>query len=247
MRSRHPSGQMMLPMLAVFFMMGVFLIGYLHRCSALYWDMKMDIAARAAALSAARSQAEMLNTMATIQLAQNVPMQKVFFLKEIAIMQRAMMVPFAALNGALNFQASRFSTTVLAVGLAVAKANGATLSAPLPNSQLGHNLKPQAVTVAYLHVWVPAGVRRYPRAFYTRRWAPRTLNAQPDHRLGWFASRGSSMGRHFAQLWLDVKDDALGHNGGFPREGYRFRDLILEGIGFQCGYPQFNARLIPRQ
>jgi hypothetical protein len=60
--------------------------------------------------------------------------------------------------------------------------------------------------------------------------------------MKWAVYRNSQYDAASARLWLDVTNDAPLVNGGFPRVD----DTVLGGLGIQCFYPQFNARLMTR-
>ena len=57
------SGQLFAPMILLLLFFTAFLAGFAGWCRALYWQMRMDMVAEAVALSAARAQAAMLNSI----------------------------------------------------------------------------------------------------------------------------------------------------------------------------------------
>ncbi len=59
------SGQLLMPMLGLLLLFGIFLAGFVQQCRHQYWTMKMDVAAKAATLSAMREQAAIMNTLST--------------------------------------------------------------------------------------------------------------------------------------------------------------------------------------
>jgi|GEM_PF-1727781 len=243
-RQCHSKGQLLLPMLALLVLMALFILGYLQFCRQKYWKMRMDIAARATALSAARTQAELLNTMATTQLAENLFLQKAevpALHENVGHMQIAARPDFEALNNSLQAVAFSFRIQVLRVAKLIATANGSNRT-PVPMGILNHWLEPKDVHVFYFHTLIPAGYRHYKTAYFVRGWEPHKMNAQPAHRLGWTVCHDNVCETAMARLWLDVTPDSTMSNGGFPRDV----ETPWRGAGIQCWYPQFNARLMAR-
>ena len=245
----NTSGQLLLPVLGLLFLYGLFLAGYVGWCRTQYWTLRMDVAARATALSAARTQAALLNTIATTQMAENILLQKLripFTDANVGHVQVSARFTFEELNAALTLAVNTFEIQAYNAARAVAKADGAD-RLPLLIGTLSPKLKPKKVVVEYFAGLYPVGgPHTYEKAYYAREWFPNDTQAQPDHRMGWTACHGSVCGTAWTRLWLDVdprRDPMHLSNGGFPTE----KQSIWRDAGIQCLYPQFNARLMARQ
>jgi len=239
MNIRSNSGQMMIPMCALVLLLGLFLVGYIHWCRTQYWELRMTVAARAAALSAARSQAAQLNTLATEQLAATFLAPKAKIGKDIAIAS----AEYFALNGLMQFTEFFFTTNVVSTGYLIAIANGANGITRF-KGDAGDLLKWHSMEIAIPY---PPYHETYYHAYLTRTWWPNDRKVQPIHTMGWKACRlqgycSNGKNGEWVQLWLDVNPGEAFQNGGFPRDD----ESIWGGLGFQSLYPQFNARLKPR-
>ena len=242
----HQNGQLLLPILGVMFLFGLFWVTYVFWCRNVYWKMKMDVAADAAALSAARQQATILNNVATIQTLENP------FLPEVegyGIMDISMKGDFEGLNQVLQTYKGTFSVQVPLLAQIVATSNGGNLPIfPTVDGSLAENtdsqLEPHQVKVLYVaDGWFPVGGNTYPEAYYTRRWSENITQAQPTHKSYWVVCHDSICGQGRARLWLDVDPSSAINNGGFPSP----KASLVRSIGIQCFYPQFNARLLPKK
>ncbi len=150
-----------------------------------------------------------------------------------------------------------------------ARRNGAEgVSLGIPPTRLSLQLQAQRgnpwvyriVTVAGVPIPLPGSPLRAGMGtiMYVRRWEPSLLRAQPPHRVryrayvtaptpfagalftGIRASRTRVQAMSEAKVWLDVRPDAMVHNGGFLRVSEM---RWWEGIGIQSWWPQFNASL----
>ncbi len=243
MRAQNENGQLLLPILGVLFLFGMFWVTYVFWCRTVYWKMRMDVTSDMVALSAARDQAEQLNYMATCQWLENPFMQKAkVFSKNIAHMQVAARNGFEAMNGLLRLFDLKFEKEVYGVAQMVAEKNGADLPA-VPLESYGHQLQAQSVHVFYFADLIYVGDVNYEKAYFTRTWNTRETHPQPPHENRWLTCHGSICQDGRAHLWLDVLSGDIANNGGFPSAEASF----LRSLGFQCFYPQFNARLLPKK
>jgi hypothetical protein len=246
MRLSHQSGQLLLPILGVLFLFGLFWVTYVFWCRMVYWKMKMDVAADAAALSASRQQATILNYVATIQTLENAFLPEI---KGYGIMDVSVKGDFEGLNDLLQLYEESYAIQVPLVAQIVAKANGGNSPVlPTLDGSLADNtdpqLEPHAVHVHYVaDGWFPVGGRSYPKAYYTRRWSQEITKAQPTHKSDWTVCHDTICGQGRARLWLDVDASSPFNDGGFPSP----KASLLRSIGIQCFYPQFNARLLPKK
>lgn len=240
---RVEKGQLLLPVLAILFLFGLFWITYVLWCRQVYWTMRMDVASDVVALSAARGQALLLNDMGTAQWLENPFMQKAkVFSKNVAHMQIEAKNGFEAMNGILRIFEWKFEKDVFAIAQMVAKENGASAPA-IPLSSYGHQLEAQSVKVFYFAHLIYVGSAQYQAAYFTRKWSPGKTHPQPPHETWWSVCHGSVCQAGGARLWLDVAPADVAHNGGFPSAQASF----MRSLGFQCFYPQFNARLLPKK
>jgi hypothetical protein len=238
--NRH--GELLLPMLAVLFLFGIFWVAYVRWCEHIYWRMRMDMAADAVALSASREEASMLNTIGTMQYLENLFIFKADLEgEEFGAMQKSMVTSFQLYTAAIRAQAKSYTGRVLYVARLVAKANGANhlpVSIPLPQD----HLKFETVRVLLFDGIIPDDFKTLRQAYFARDWWPRKEAPQPIQRATWLVGHDHVWEKGKARLWLDVDPHEKLDNGGFPRE---MADG-LKGLGIQCNYPQFNARLMPK-
>jgi hypothetical protein len=89
---------------------------------------------------------------------------------------------------------------------------------------------------------VPSGAKMIRHAYFARDWWPRKEAPQPIHRTTWLVGHDKVWEKGKARLWLDVDPHNDLNNGGFPSE----QAEGLKGLGIQCNFPQFNARLMPK-
>lgn len=239
---KNQNGQLLLPILAVMFLFGMFWVVYIRWCQKIYWQMRMDMAADAVALSAAREEAAMLNTIGARQVMENFLVQKGNIDGEdVAIMEKPLQPVFELYNWLLLGYVKTYTANVLKVAKTVAKANGANhLPIPIPVPQ--HHLKPQEIKVTFLVGYEPDGSKTYPKAYFARDWWPRKRAPQPIHRTTWLVGHDRIWEKGKARLWLDVDPKNKANNGGFPSE----QATGLAGLGIQCNFPQFSARLMTK-
>ena len=203
----------------------------------------MDMAADATALSAMRDEAAMLNTVGTMQYLENPLMQKIkLFGDDIAGVQIENANTFDNYNKVMTQVVDRlYAAEAFNVARIVAKANGANhIPIPVPFPQ--HHLKEQELNVHFLYGLVPIWTQYYRAAYYARDWWPDKTAPQPIHRETWTVCHDDICEKGKARLWLDVDSSSSLNNGGFPSEHASF----WRSIGIQCQYPQFNARLLPK-
>ncbi|HVO33456.1 MAG TPA: hypothetical protein VMU17_06025 [Elusimicrobiota bacterium] len=235
-------GQIALPLMMLVFVLGLFFVWYLHWCRALYWQMRVDMAADAAAISAARAEAETLNNLVVQNDAVNLLIQKVRAPATDA------MVGFTTGDKIPLIQASTmglkaslfaFKTVPAGVGATVAQLNGCKgtpLYWPVPSDPY---LVPQRVH-GIVAIDVPPFVlyRDFDSAYLARAWSPSKQKAQPPHRTTWLVTQNGFRGIATARLWLDTPVSAY-HTGGFPP----VRGAWWADMGIQSIPPHFNARL----
>ncbi len=241
---RHDDGQIALPMIAALCVLASFLLWYLLWCRNIYWQMKMDVAADASALSTARAEAEMLNNAATINDSVNLLIRKAQFpFFNNLVVGETEYYNLPAIRGIRLLMQSvlfGFKTVPPAIGGTVARQNGAKggpLYWPFP---LQHQLLPQTVHTFILHYPPPyVEVRNLEGVYYARAWSPSKLKAQPHHRVTWLASRDGIRSVATARIWLDAPLSSY-HNGGFPQ----IHGSFWHALGIQSIPPHFNARLV---
>ena len=241
-RLRSKNGQLLLPILAALFLFGLFWVAYVLWCRHVYWRMRMDMAADATALSAMRDEAATLNDIATTQIGENLLLQKIRIAGEdVAAVQIANANAFNEYLLGTSLLVHQFSPHALGMAIIVAKANGANQiprAVPVPE----HHLKGIALNVNFLHGIYPVYRQHYQAAYYARDWWPKKKSPQPIHRETWIVCHDHICEKGKARLWLDVDPNDALSNGGFPSEQTSF----LGGLGVQSQYPQFNARLLPK-
>lgn len=241
-------GQILLPGLAAYLLLLTFFFLTVRWARVELIKERLQTAASAASLSAARAQAKSLNNAAVVN------MELTPFIigryQTFAVVPTLWMQPFerlmsahkaiqsvkdvdAVLNGGIGY--------AMAVGRQVAKMNGAEMSGPLGSISL-------RLTKKDLTVWYPMPppvmgiVRHYPNVFYTRTWGLNKRRAQPPHEVHWLTRANGHQAVASAQLLLDLNPHNLEHNGGFPRSS---GENIWGDLGAQSFYPQFAARRIP--
>jgi len=233
-------GQILLPglawylgLLAIFFQLVVW---GRHQLS----QERMDLAATAAALSAARALASQLNECATRNLEVNLFVSVSYDGKGVMDPYRVdpfqMWLEAHELEDDLQSVFNGFKGNAKAVGSQVAKLNGATDNRC--ESSLNLRLQINDMKVFILPSPVPVV---FPNVYYTRLWGDNQEKVQPPHQVVWWVSNGSSQARAAARVYLDITKEAW-QNGGFPP------DHSEEGLGkfeVQSLWPQFNAKLIP--
>ena len=252
-------GQILYPMAFVLLALLGFGVLLVNLSRLVYWRLRMDTAADAATLSAARILAEGLNRMGTLNNSLNlffVPLTKI---ENVAAMEVSFRGGYEAARAAARGAERGYRALPYSAGYEVARLNGATGSVPLRKMSL--RLAGKKLHVGFYKMIGPIPVpcppfgKTYEPGYWTRRWGPDHRRAQPDHRVawrvwrddlkpvaaGWLGLRPAKVSASAgARVWLDVAMWAHLQNGGFPRE----KENILGNIGFQSFYPQFNARLV---
>lgn len=253
-------GQILYPMAFIMLALLGFGVLLVNLSRLVYWSLRMDSAANAAALSAARVTAEGLNRIATLNNAMNLFFVPLVKIGNLAAMETTRRGGYEGVRVLQRNAARGYRGLPYAAGYEVARLNGATGSAPLRKIALRLAGKKLHVGFYTLVVGVPLPAppwgKTYDEGYWARLWSPDSRRAQPDHRVawrvwrddlrpiagGWLGLRPASLSASAgARVWLDVSADSRLQNGGFPRE----KENILGNIGFQSFYPQFNARLIP--
>ena len=241
-RWKRDAGQILLPGLGGFVALLLFFLIVTAYGQRALWQMRMETAAQAAALSASRAQAQLLNECGSHNLTANLFLIRY---KSGAAMQVEQVQPFNEwlmaedLLYKSQWLLSGFKGYVSAVGHKVARLNHADTVVDAPDS-LDIELKLNDLKVILLDGIIPVSAPiTFRDVYYTRLWAPDQRRAQPDHHTTWLAAHGSTGSSATASVYLDLKQNAPLHNGGFPREN----ESWYEDIGIQSFYPQFNARL----
>jgi len=235
------NGQLLLPMLVLMLLFGTFLAGYIRWCRQVYWQMRMDIAAEAVALSVARAQAEMLNNIATSQTLGNVLFQKVpAGPMEFATVQASQAGTFHEYRMGLKVALRGYPGYAMLVANQIATKNGAT-DIPIPFPPPKSYLVPRSVWIIYMAGYIPSPAHYTENVYYARGWGHKKANAQPVHKNAWAVTRDGIVGVASARLWLDIDSRDPLANGGFPPTD----PSIWRGLGVQCFYPHFNGRLSP--
>ncbi len=246
LRLRRETGQLLLPMAGLLLVFGMFLVGYVRWCRAIYWRTRMELVADATALSAARAQAEMLNRIGFANGMLNVYIQQFrapYLGHRVGVIHGDDFPSFKGETEELANRVKGFKSYPPSVGRVVARANGAEGLIPYFPFPMESHLAAQTVHLLLYFPHPPwIGFKTVENAFYARTWSPHFRKAQPPHRTTWLVRRNGFQAMASARLWLDVPTSSIFHNGGFPRE----KESLLGGIGIQCQYPQFNARLAPK-
>jgi len=236
-------GQLMLPMIALLFLFGMFLVLYVSWARHVYWQMRMDAASDLTALSVAREEARVLNYLDSAQGMENATLLKAgLFGHDVGTMLPVTEALFEGWNTLLvrtmgNPIAEK--ALVMSIATTVARANGATLI-PIPRTNIDFMLKPHAVDVVVLS-WPPT-VRHFSSAYFTRLWFPKKTNPQPILRSWWTVCHGTICSDGRARVWLDVDPHSILSNGGFPTDELPW----YRRVGIEPFYPQFSARRVPR-
>jgi hypothetical protein len=235
-------GQILIPGLIFVWMM---ILGFLM---FVYWgqrrvqQMRLNMIADAAALSAARDKAETLNDVCVENVVINKFMSKArvpftgIQAGEISIENYP---AFTLWRKGLRAMASSFNSQAALTGYSVARANGITEALYSP-FETGSLLVPMTVHLFIVSKTPPGIVERDVNgAYFARSWSPGFHAAQPPHRSTWVVNKEGMSAASSSQLWLDASPADRVNNGGFPRVNETaIRDVLVQGF-----YPQFNARL----
>lgn len=237
---RSERGQILLPGLAIFWALMMMFLALVVYGRHVLLQMRVNMAAEAVALSAARAQAQMLNKFASYNLLIN-PMLIPKY-KEYAALQKSAEPVLKGLADDQMREQLQFFIFPLHVGLRVAKANGCDpipkYIPTLPGVYL-HDLEVQLMQGIYPASLGPVEIRN---VYYVRYWSPGTRKAQPPHKTYWMVSKAGVSGRSGAGLYLDVQPDEEWQNGGFPSVD---PENWWDDAEIQSFYPQFNAHLLP--
>ena len=243
---RHHRGQIVIPSLVMILVTVSLFLGFMNWARRSLWQMRMDLAADATALSAARSQAEMLNYLSSMNVSVNLFIKKAqipLIHQPVGGMPMEMLPAYTTWNRFLQTTALGFKTAPSGVGETVARLNGAQGYSPYFPFPMAPLLVPISMLVAVISKSPPAMVvRHYDPVYFARGWSPGYAKAQPPHKTTWLVSRHGIRSLATARLWLDITPGALLNNGGFPRVSETWwRGLLIQGF-----YPQFNARLLAK-
>ena len=234
-------GQLSLPIMAVLFLFGTAISLHARQSLFTYRKMKLDIAADLTALSAARSHAQQLNTLASFQTELLPILPKVSFgSTNVGAMNPKALKTYYDIHKKMDAAMRKFFTDIQSVASIVAHANGALVAVPRTPKHMQPRLNGETV-----YVWIPPkpAIVRLRNAYYTRQWKTNSLRAQPDHKhIWWVYDREGNWAAGRAQLWLDQSAGSLS-NGGFPPPNPSF----WAGMGILSLLPHFNARLMPRK
>lgn len=245
---RNEKGQVLLPGLALFLglLCAFFLV--VVGCRKELRQMRLQTAAIAGALSAARAQAQLLNDCAAYNLTLNgfLPLRFGRYAATHVNVRNAFVGWLEAVKWVNRSKAvENFWKGTLGYPQGVAKhvsrLNGAERG--LSWNPLTLQLSKKEVTVMYLAALappLPAFIENFESLYYARRWEPEVQRAQPNHSVIWQVERGSQFALAAARTYLDVSPSEFLHNGGFPPDNDQ---PWLEDLGFQPFFPQFNARL----
>lgn len=242
---RKQTGQILLPGLMAVYLLATLSISFLAWGVNQLRHMRLDMAADATALSVARAQAGMLNTLATTNMGVNLFIQKADFplmRQALGVMRVSAVPPFQLWQKLLKTQVIGFKAFPAGVGQTVSRLNGARGEALYFPAPMESYLNPQGAHVGILLNHFPFVLYRHiAEAYYVRSWSPHETRAQPPHKTTWVVKRGKHTSMASARVWLDIPRRNRLHNGGFPRA----QEKNLRGVGIQSFYPQFNARLLP--
>jgi len=240
---RSSRGQILLPLLWTAIIFVAFLMMFIQWGKHKIYQMRLELTADAVALSTARAEAEMLNTICFYNATGNV-----FYVKgkvpfvdaEIAAMKWETIPKFERWQSGLQKLVRGFAAYPASVGFVVARENHAVGLPVLPIKSLltGHGMFTAIIIESYPFV-IPS---YFSDAYVVRNWQLDKLKAQPTHTTMWVVSGQGEHAAAKAGLWLDVQRASLAHNGGFPRP----HESWVRDLGVQSFYPQFNARLLPR-
>ncbi len=235
-------GQILIPGLGLFFVGLIAFAGLFTLGTYTLAKMRLQTAAQAAALSAARAQAHLLNKLSARNQTVNrfVPVKW----KDYGEILAKDIPAFSAwAETSAQMEHWGFLTYPPHVGRQVAKQNGATgltLFTPTPAPSL------LIAKPLYLLYKIPVppfvAVHYVEKAYFARAWKPTERKAQPPHRTTWMVRRGMLHAAASAGLYLDIAEGNWLHNGGFPRTS----ESVLGNFNVQSFYPFFNARLLPQ-
>ena len=244
MTQRNERGQILLPGLAIFLGLLVLLLAFIAYGKQTLTQMRMEMAAQAAALSAARAEAQILNDAASHNLALD---GMVAVDTDIGLgttqwdLKNPLDLWYAKENPMHSIQAILNGMKIfpVSVGNQVARLNGATKIQHWPLI-----IDPQLVThdleiLFFKGIYPVPKLFEYDDIYYMRTWKPDLRRAQPTHMMSWWAGRDGVAAIGSAHVYLDVRK-GTSHNGGFPRP----HQEIWEGLDVQSLYPQFNGRLV---
>jgi hypothetical protein len=237
---RNRNGQVALLGLGFLFALTLLTLGFMRWASRSLWQMRLSMAADASALSSARAQAQVLNTIATTQDSLNAFFYKAqvpLINREAAVVLEPYWPAAKAVLMTLALQDRGFNGFSAASGILTARENGFLAVPTLP---IGHHLAKKSLPVFVVAPHPPFVIQhRESLTYFARNWSPNFVKAQPDHRARWQVSGHGGSASATARVWLDVPTGSLLHNGGFPR----VQESLLRSFLIQSFYPQFNARL----
>src|SRR4051812_42554046 len=121
---RNENGQVALLSLGLLLTLTLVTLGFMHWARKTLWQMRIDLTADAVALSVARSQAEALNTISSLNSGTNLFVKKAHIPiadTDAAEMQLENRPPYEANNGALRTELLVFSRVPASIGSMVAK------------------------------------------------------------------------------------------------------------------------------
>ena len=238
----NEKGQVLLPGLAVFLFASFFTITLIFYARHILLQMRVDTAAQATALSAARAQAEMLNKFASYNLVINpmiFPKYKTYAGLQVAFEDEyEMLQEYQSL-----WEFHQFQIFPYRVGVWVARANGCKLDAYIPTPSQLFLQDVEAILMDGIYPIIPPVLLTLEKAFYVRTLGPDQRRAQPPHQTYWRVSRDGVKGYGAARLYLDVDPGDKVQNGGFPSSD---PEHFWDDVQIQSCYPQFNAVLLPR-
>jgi hypothetical protein len=244
MKSRR--GQILLPGLALYLGLLILFFGLVKLGRVTLTQQRMEMAAQAAALSAARAQAQMLNKCSAHNLAVNTFVNLSYH--GLGAMQSGVRDPFwlwlkeETYQKRANSILNGFKGYCAAVGKTVARLNGAEDANYLPPFDIKLQFKDMEVVL--LDGYIPVGEESFENVYYARNWRLDQRKAQPDHLTSWGVIKNHIRATASARVYLDIREDDELQNGGFPRPD---EEWGVGDVNVQSFYPQFNARLIKRQ
>ncbi len=229
---------------------------------------KMQTAADAAAISALRCRAAFYNAMGPMNAGTHTMCMYMFhnikeggMLKEMKSVYQTYVSALKAMNqgagGApylTGYQAARLNGAERSVGTFIKGGRGTGMKGRKMKFTLF-----KIVNVPFVGpVPIPVGRKTFNPAYYCRKWENSYRKAQPKQEMVWtaykanqtFASsliglRKPARAQAIAQakIYLNVRENAAMHNGGFPRN--KSEGLWGWGIEPITFWPQFDARLVP--
>jgi hypothetical protein len=237
---RNARGQILLPGLAIFWalmMLFLALVGYGRH---VLLQMRVNMAAEAVALSAARAQAEMLNKFASYNLLIN-PMLFPKYKGYAALQKPAQPALKVLADYQLWRQLPQFQVFPRNVGRRVAMVNGCDPNPKFIPTSSGLILQDMEVQLMLGIKPASLGPVEIDNVYYVRTWGPDKRKAQPPHKTFWMVSKDGVRGTAGARLYLDVQADESWQNGGFPSAN---PENWWDDAQIQSFYPQFNACLL---